>query len=45
MTAFNQIRLGTRDSGFGCYRNLPMIDAAQGPNHQYSALADTVHWT
>ena len=37
--ALNQIRLGIRDSVFGFYRNLPMIDAAQ-----YSALADTIGW-
>ena len=33
------IRLGIQDSGFGCYRNLPMIDAAQS-----SALGDTMRW-
>ena len=35
--ALNQIRI--RDSSFGCYRNLPMIDAAQN-----SALADASRW-
>ena len=32
-------RLGIQDSGFGCYINLPIVDAAE-----YSALADTMCW-
>ena len=35
--ALNQIRLGIREGGFGCYRNLPLIDVAQ-----YSAIASTM---
>ena len=37
--AWNQIKLGIRDSGFGCHRNFPMIVAAQ-----ISALADAIRW-
>ena len=39
LKALDQIRLGIRDGGFGCYRNLPLHDAAQ-----YSAIADTIRW-
>jgi hypothetical protein len=37
--AINQLRLGIRDGGSGCFRNEPLIAAAS-----YSALAVTIKW-
>jgi len=37
--AINQLRLGIRDGGSGCFRNKPLIAAAS-----YSALAVTIKW-
>ena len=37
--AIQQLRLGIRDGGSGCFRNAPLIAAAS-----YSALAVTINW-
>ena len=37
--AIQQLRLGIRDGGSGCFRNAPLIAATS-----YSALAVTINW-